>query len=44
MESKEGDEHLHNHPVCEVCQRKFDDIQELNKHLDQEHTNQDRGT
>jgi hypothetical protein len=43
MESKEGDdEHLHHHPVCEVCHREFDDIHELSKHVNQEHRNQDR--
>jgi hypothetical protein len=32
MESKEGDdEHLHHHPVCEVCHREFDDVHELSK-------------
>ena len=36
MESKEGDEHLHHHPVCEVCHRKFDDVHELGKHVNQE--------
>ena len=41
MESKEGDEHLH-HPVCEVCQKEFDDVHELSKHVNQEHRNQDR--
>jgi hypothetical protein len=43
MESKEeGDEHLHHHPVCEVCHREFDDVHELSKHVNQEHRNQDR--
>jgi hypothetical protein len=44
MESKEGDEHLHHHPVCEVCHREFDDVHvhELSKHVNQKHRNQDR--
>ena len=49
MESKEGgdehlqgDEHLHHHPLCEVCHREFDDVHELSKHVNQEHRNQDR--
>jgi hypothetical protein len=40
MESKKGDEHPH-HPVCEVCQE-FDNVQELSKHVNEEHRNQDR--
>jgi hypothetical protein len=39
MEPKKGDEHLH-HPVCEVCQKEFDNVHELSKH--EEHRNQDR--
>ena len=42
MGSEEGDEHLHHHPVCEVCHKEFDDIHELSKHVNQEHRNQDR--
>ena len=41
MEPRKGDEHLH-HPVCEVCQKEFDDVQELSKHVNEEHRNQDR--
>jgi uncharacterized C2H2 Zn-finger protein len=41
MGSEKGDEHLH-HPVCEVCQKEFDDVHELSKHVNQEHRNQDR--
>jgi hypothetical protein len=36
MGSKEGDEYLHHHPVCEVCHREFDDVHELGKHVNQE--------
>jgi hypothetical protein len=32
MEPKKGDEHLH-HPVCEVCQKEFDNVHELSKHV-----------
>ena len=42
MEPKNGDEHLHHHPVCEVCQKEFDDVHELSKHVNEEHRNQDR--
>jgi hypothetical protein len=42
MGSEEGDEHLHHHPVCEVCHKEFDDVHELSKHVNQEHRNQDR--
>jgi hypothetical protein len=38
---RKGDEHLH-HPVCEVCQKEFDDVHELSKHVNEEHRNQDR--
>ena len=41
MEPKKGDEHLHQ-PVCEVCQKEFDDVHELSKHVNQEHRNQER--
>ena len=41
MDSKKGDEHL-RHPVCEVCQKEFDDVHELSKHVNEEHRNQDR--
>ena len=41
MEPKKGDEHLH-HPVCEVCQKEFDNVHELSKHVNAEHRNQDR--
>jgi uncharacterized C2H2 Zn-finger protein len=41
MDSRKGDEHLH-HPVCEVCQKEFDDVHELSKHVNEEHRNQDR--
>jgi uncharacterized C2H2 Zn-finger protein len=39
MDSKKGDEHLH-HPVCELCQKEFDDVHELSKHVNEEHRNQ----
>jgi hypothetical protein len=42
MGSEEGDEHLHHHPICEVCHKEFDDTHELSKHVNQEHRNQDR--
>jgi hypothetical protein len=41
MDPKEGDEHLH-HPVCEVCQKEFDNVHELSKHVNAEHRTQDR--
>jgi hypothetical protein len=41
MGSEKGDEHLH-HPVCEVCQKEFDDVHELSKHVNEKHRNQDR--
>ena len=41
MEPRKGDEHLH-HPVCEVCQKEFDDVHELSKHVNEEHRIQDR--
>jgi uncharacterized C2H2 Zn-finger protein len=40
MESKDGENHLHHHPVWEVCHKEFDDIHELIKHVNQEHKNQ----
>jgi hypothetical protein len=36
MEPKKGDEHLH-HPVCEICQKEFDNVHELSKHVNAEH-------
>jgi uncharacterized C2H2 Zn-finger protein len=39
MESKDGDDHLHHHPLCH---KEFDDIHELKKHVNQEHKNQHR--
>jgi uncharacterized C2H2 Zn-finger protein len=42
MESKDGDDHLHHRPVCEVYDKEFDDIRELIKHVNQEHKNQHR--
>jgi hypothetical protein len=41
--AKKGDEHLYR-PVCEVCQKEFDDVPELSKHVNAEHRNQDRAT
>ena len=42
MGSEEGDEHLHHHPICEVCHKEFDVVHDLSKHVNQEHRNQDR--
>jgi hypothetical protein len=39
--TKKADEHL-RHPVCEVCQKEFDNVHELSKHVNAEHRNQDR--
>jgi hypothetical protein len=39
--TKKRDEHLH-HPVCEVCQKEFNDVHELSKHVNEEHRNQYR--
>jgi len=41
MTSAKGDEHLH-HPVCEVCQKEFDDTHELSVHIDNMHRNKDK--
>jgi hypothetical protein len=35
MGSEKGDEHLH-HPVREVCQKEFDDVHELSKHVNED--------
>jgi len=42
MESKDGEAHLHHHPVCEVCHKEIYDIHELRKLVNQEHKNQHR--
>ena len=42
MRTEEGDEHFHHHPVCEVCHEEFDDVRELNKHMNQDHSSHDR--
>jgi hypothetical protein len=42
MESKDGDDHLHHHLVCQVYHKEFDDIHEVRKHADEQHKNQHR--
>jgi hypothetical protein len=42
MESKDGDDHLHHDPDCEVYHKELDNIRELIKHVNQEHKNQHR--
>lgn len=39
MEKRKGDEHLH-HPICEVCQKEFNNTHELSVHVDKAHRNQ----
>ena len=41
MEKRKGDEHLH-HPICEVCQKEFNNTHELSVHVDKAHRNQGR--
>ena len=42
METK-GDEHLH-HPLCGICQKEFNSINELSAHIDQVHRSKDRAS
>lgn len=43
MKKRKGDQHIH-HPVCEICQKEFNDTHKLNEHTDQVHRNKDSTT
>jgi hypothetical protein len=39
MGPEEGDEHFHHHPVCEVCYKEFDDVEDKTEwHKSEKHT------
>ena len=35
-----SDEHVH-HPICETCGKEFSDVNQLSRHIDEEHRRPD---